>query len=64
MVKLVFAIIAFGLLLVVLEGMSYTDAADILGIPQGTLMSRIGRARAALRQSTGIAGEPRLRTVK
>jgi RNA polymerase sigma-70 factor, ECF subfamily len=52
------------LLLVVLEGASYADAADILGIPQGTLMSRLGRARAALKQLTGNAGEPRLRSVK
>lgn len=55
------------LLLVALEGMSYTDAAGVLGIPAGTLMSRLGRARAALRQATGAttaAGEPRLRTVK
>lgn len=35
--------------LVAIEGLSYRDAADALGIPQGTLMSRIGRARAALR---------------
>jgi RNA polymerase sigma-70 factor (ECF subfamily) len=55
------------LLLVVLEGLSYNDAAEILGIPPGTLMSRLGRARAALRQATsaaGAPGEPRLRTVK
>jgi RNA polymerase sigma-70 factor, ECF subfamily len=52
------------LLLVVLEGLSYTDAAEILGIPAGTLMSRLGRARAALRVATGNVGEPRLRTVK
>jgi RNA polymerase sigma-70 factor (ECF subfamily) len=52
------------LLLVVLEGSSYADAATILGIPQGTLMSRLGRARAALKQLTGSAGEPRLRSVK
>lgn len=35
--------------LVAIEGLSYQDAADALGIPLGTLMSRIGRARAALR---------------
>ncbi len=35
--------------LVAIEGMAYRDAADALGIPVGTLMSRIGRARAALR---------------
>ncbi len=37
------------LLLVVLGGLSYKDAALALEIPQGTLMSRIARARAALR---------------
>jgi RNA polymerase sigma-70 factor (ECF subfamily) len=52
------------LLLVVLEGMSYADAADAIGVPIGTLMSRLGRARAALRLSTGTGEEPRLRTVK
>ena len=52
------------LLLVVLEGQSYSDAADILSIPMGTLMSRLGRARAALRTMTGAGDEPRLRTVK
>src|SRR6185312_2594359 len=35
--------------LVAIEGLSYQDAAGALGIPIGTLMSRIGRARAALR---------------
>lgn len=35
--------------LVAVEGLSYQDAAGALGIPLGTLMSRIGRARALLR---------------
>lgn len=35
--------------LVAIEGLSYQEAADALAIPLGTLMSRIGRARAALR---------------
>jgi RNA polymerase sigma factor (sigma-70 family) len=35
--------------LVTIEGMAYQEAADVLGIPIGTLMSRLGRARAALR---------------
>jgi RNA polymerase sigma-70 factor (ECF subfamily) len=35
--------------LVAIEGLSYQDAAGALGIPVGTLMSRLGRARAALR---------------
>jgi RNA polymerase sigma-70 factor (ECF subfamily) len=52
------------LLLVTLEGLSYKDAADILGLPLGTLMSRLGRARSALRQMVGSPSEPHLRTVK
>ena len=35
--------------LVTIEGMAYADAAAVLGIPIGTLMSRLGRGRAALR---------------
>jgi RNA polymerase sigma-70 factor (ECF subfamily) len=35
--------------LVAIEGLAYQDAADTLNIPIGTLMSRLGRARAALR---------------
>ena len=52
------------LLLVALEGLPYGEAAAILKIPQGTLMSRLGRARAALRLATGTPAEPHLRTVK
>ncbi|WP_414472153.1 sigma-70 family RNA polymerase sigma factor [Microvirga sp. M2] len=35
--------------LVAIEGLSYQEAANALKIPVGTLMSRLGRARAALR---------------
>ena len=34
--------------LVVLEGLSYAQAAEVLETPVGTIMSRIARARAAL----------------
>jgi len=37
------------LLLVGLEGMRYEQVADILGIPVGTVRSRLSRARTALR---------------
>jgi RNA polymerase sigma-70 factor (ECF subfamily) len=36
--------------LVAIEGLSYQDAAETLSIPIGTLMSRLGRARASLRE--------------
>lgn len=40
------------LLLVALEGMSLSEAARVLDIPEGTLASRLGRARSALRAMT------------
>lgn len=52
------------LLLVALEGLAYQEAADILAVPLGTLMSRLARARASLRVATGTPAEPHLRTVK
>jgi RNA polymerase sigma-70 factor, ECF subfamily len=36
--------------LVAIEGLSYQEAADALSIPVGTLMSRVSRARAKLRE--------------
>lgn len=50
------------LLLVAVEGMSYAEAAAVLRIPPGTLMSRLARGRAALRQAVGDG--PKLRTVR
>ncbi|AZW22056.1 sigma-70 family RNA polymerase sigma factor [Bordetella bronchiseptica] len=43
--------------LVTIEGMAYQEAADALQIPIGTLMSRLGRARAALRRFEDGMGE-------
>lgn len=43
------------LLLVALEELSYAEAARVLGLPQGTVMSRLARARARLRAL--LAGE-------
>jgi RNA polymerase sigma-70 factor (ECF subfamily) len=51
------------LLLVGLEDMSYEDTARTLGIPVGTVMSRLARGRERLRQLMG-GGGPALRRVK
>ena len=40
-------------ILVLIDGVSYRDAADLLNIPIGTLTSRISRARAALALAVG-----------
>lgn len=44
------------LLLVGLEQFGYAEAAQVLGVPAGTVMSRLSRARERMRQM--LAGEP------
>ena len=47
------------ILLVGLEGMAYESAAKILGVPVGTIRSRLSRGRETLRQLTGRQEEPK-----
>ena len=51
------------LLLVVLEGLSYREVADVQGVPIGTVMSRLARARAQIKTYLD-GGRPALRRVK
>jgi RNA polymerase sigma-70 factor (ECF subfamily) len=51
------------LLLVMLEGLSYREVADIQGVPIGTVMSRLARARAHVKASLEDE-RPVLRRVK
>ena len=48
------------LLLVGVEGLSYAEAADVLGVPTGTLMSRVARGRQDLREVLDLVRRRRI----
>jgi RNA polymerase sigma factor (sigma-70 family) len=47
------------ILLIGLEGMSYEEAAEIVGVPVGTVRSRLSRGRELLRRLMGIVPDER-----
>jgi RNA polymerase sigma-70 factor (ECF subfamily) len=44
------------LVLVTVDGLSYKEAAGVVGVPVGTIMSRLARARIALQQQLDAGG--------
>ena len=52
------------LVLISLEEVSYREAAEIIGVPIGTIMSRLSRARSTLQKILEEGGTTVLRVVK
>ncbi|MEA2743420.1 MAG: hypothetical protein QOG25_1791 [Acetobacteraceae bacterium] len=52
------------LLLIAVEDFSYQEAATLFGVPTGTIMSRLNRARANLRKAIEGSARMTLRRVK
>ena len=49
------------MVLVAIEGLSYREAADVLDVPIGTVMSRLSRARLTIGQQFSVQSSPAAR---